>query len=46
MPKTAHNSDYMTALKVIEEYKSSTPEKVRSCLGVECFVKQRLTQQS
>jgi len=42
--KTAHNSDYLTALKVIEEYKRGTPGKVRSCLGVECFVRQRLNQ--
>jgi hypothetical protein len=38
------NSDYATALKVIEEYKSSTPETVRSCIDVECFAKQRLNQ--
>lgn len=43
---TADNSEYMVALNVIEEYKKVTPEKVRSCLGVECFVKQRLNQQS
>ena len=44
--KTAHNSEYMSALNVIEEYKQNTPENVRSCLGVECFAKQRLNQRS
>ena len=44
--ETSSNSEYMAALNVIEEYKQNTPEDVRSCLGVECFAKQRLNQQS
>jgi hypothetical protein len=44
LQNTPSNSDYAAALKVVEEYKSSTPETVRSCIGVECFAKQRLNQ--
>jgi hypothetical protein len=42
---TSSNSDYPMALRVIKEYKQVTPEKVRSCIGIECFIKQHLIKE-